>query len=130
MEEPRWVKKTSVLAAHARQISAYGGASGIRDEGLLESALSRPQNLFFYGEGVVDLPSLAAAYAYGLANNHSFVDGNKRTALVVSFLFLAKNGKTTGSTEEDNYSTFMTLAAGELTEDALAGWFLRNLKEL
>lgn len=128
MQEPFWVKKETVLLLHDRQLSEHGGASGVRDEGLLESALGKPQNLFAYGDGKIDLAAMAASYAYGLASNHPCIDGNKRTALVASFLFLRKNGYKVISPEPENYATFLALAAGEISEDELAAWFRQNMK--
>lgn len=104
----------------------HGGPGGVRDPGLLESALSRPRNLFAYSEAAPSLPRLAAAYAKGIAANHPFVDGNKRTAFVVSVTFLALNGLRLTATKEDRVLTFWALAAGDLTEEALATWFERN----
>ena len=127
MQEPGWVSKRSVLALHQRQIAEFGGLNGIRDGGLLDSALGRAQNKLYYGE-TNDMAALAAAYAYGLATNHPFLDGNKRTALVVSFLFLAKNGWGLMSTEAENYDVIYRLAAGELAEEDLAAWFRAHMK--
>lgn len=128
MQEPLWVKKEVILLLHERQLSEHGGGSGVRDMGLLESALGKPQNLFAYSDGQVDLASMAASYAYGIANNHPFVDGNKRTALVASFLFLRKNGFRVMTQETENYSLFFGLAAGEIFEEELAAWFRKNIK--
>ena len=128
MQEPGWVSKRSVLALHQRQIAEFGGPAGICDEGLLDSALARAQNRFLYADDPVDAATLAAAYAFGLASNHPFLDGNKRTALVVSFLFLAKNGHTLVSTEAENYDAIYRLAAGDLSEDELAARFRAHLK--
>ena len=105
---------------HERQIAEPGGDEGIRDAGLLESALQRPLNKFGYDEP--DLFDLAAAYAYGIARNHPFVDGNKRTALVACRTFLLLNGYQLAATREEKYETFLALAAGELDEDGLANW--------
>lgn len=105
---------------HERQLAEHGGGEGIRDAGLLDSALQRPLNKFAYGEP--DLSDLAAAYAYGIARNHPFVDGNKRTALVASLTFLELNGSKTTSTQAENVAVFLALAASELDEDALAAW--------
>ena len=105
---------------HNRQLAEHGGSEGIRDSGLLESALQRPRNKYAYGEP--DLSDLAAAYAYGIARNHPFVDGNKRTALVASLTFLELNGSKMISTQAENVAVFFALAAGELDEDALAAW--------
>lgn len=109
------------LAAHAEQLAEHGGAEGVRDAGGLESALSRPVNLASYGEP--DAAKLAAAYAYGIARNHPFVDGKKRTAAVVSETFLALNGCTLTATDAEVVVAFVALAAGTLAEDELADWF-------
>lgn len=122
----RWLNSREVLAMHARQISEHGGADGVRDLGLLESALARPQNLHAY-EPDADLASLAAAYAFGIAKNHPFVDGNKRTALVAMRIFIILNGGEFIATQEEKYLTVMALAAGDLTEDALAAWIRKHL---
>jgi death-on-curing protein len=118
--EPKWLLSASVVAMHDRQLAEHGGGEGVRDAGLLESALQRPLNKYLYGE--TDLFSLAAAYAYGIARNHPFVDGNKRTALVACRTFLLINGFDIAATGQDKYQTFVALAAGELDEDALAAW--------
>ena len=123
-----WVREDVVVAIHLRQLAEHGGGEGIRDEGLLQSALARPQNLLAYGAPPPDLASLAAAYAYGIARNHPFVDGNKRTALIVSRLFLLLNGANLSATQEEKYSIFLTLAAGELSEEALAKWVRAHLE--
>lgn len=120
----RRVEKPSVLGIHAEQIAHYGGARGVRDDGGLESAISRPQNLAAYEEP--DGFRLAAAYAFGIARNHPFVDGNKRTAFVVAATFLAKNGLTLQASEAEVVLTFLRLAAGDMTEDELARWFRAN----
>lgn len=122
-----WVSIALVRILHDRQVSEHGGAHGIRDEGLLASALARPQNIHAYegGTAAPDIPRLAAAYAYGLSSNHCFIDGNKRTALLVSFLFIEKNGFRVTATEEDAYQTFVRLAAGEISEEDLTAWFRR-----
>jgi death-on-curing protein len=118
-----WIEKRVVLAYHDMQLAEHGGSSGVRDEGLLESALARPQNFAAYASGAPSLCRLAAAYAFGIAKNHPFVDGNKRTALVVAVAFLERNGVTFTATQEDAYLTFYDLAAGRLTEDQLTAWF-------
>lgn len=118
--EPEWLLLESVLAMHERQLAEHGGGEGIRDAGLLDSALQRPLNKFSYGEP--DLCALAAAYAYGIARNHPFIDGNKRTALVASLTFLEINRFTMTSTQAENVTVFLALAAGELDEDGLAAW--------
>lgn len=116
-----WIHEETVTAVHSRQIAEHGGSDGIRDIGLLQSALARPQNLLAYGEGV-DIASLAAAYAFGIAKNHPFIDGNKRTALVVMRTFLAANDADFKASQEDKYITILKLAEGSLEEDELANW--------
>ena len=103
-----------------RQIAEHGGLEGIRDEGLLESALSRPQNLLAYSESPPDMASLAAAYAYGIVKNHPFVDGNKRTAYVVTRTFLRLNGYDLQASSQEKYQIWIDLAIGKLSEDELA----------
>jgi death on curing protein len=125
-----WVREDVVLAVHLRQLAEHGGGEGLRDEGLLQSALARPQNLLAYSAPSPDLASLAAAYAYGIARNHPFVDGNKRTALIVARLFLLLNGMDLVATQEEKYSTFLALAAGELSEENLANWVRQHLASL
>jgi death on curing protein len=110
---------------HEQQIVHFGGGSGLRDEGLLLSALARPENLAVYGEP--DVAALAAAYAFGIARNHPFVDGNKRTALVTAAVFLIENGYELVASEADAVLTALALAAGELTEVALAEWIRGNV---
>ncbi len=127
--EPEWVEEQVVLSYHREQISEHGGGAGVRDMGLLQSALSRPQNAFHYNK-VVSLAKLAACYAFGIAKNHAFIDGNKRTALVVSFAFLELNGYALRSTQEENYFTFLSQAEGNLTQEALADWFESKLYKL
>ena len=112
----------SALAVHDRQLAEHGGGAGIRDEALLESALARPVNRWAYGEDE-DLAALAAAYAFGIARNHPFVDGNKRTAWVFGRLFLALNGVSLRFAAEDAIRIMLALAAGEVSEEALADWF-------
>ncbi len=120
-----WVLEETARAIHSEQLREHGGGDGVRDAGLLQSALARPENLAAYGEP--DAAALAASYAFGLARNHPFVDGNKRTAYVVSELFLALNGYELTASDVDGVVTFMALAAGELTEDQLTDWFRRNI---
>ena len=125
MDEPMWIDKPEVLVAHSRQLAEHGGSDGLRDETLLDSALSKPRNVFAYGSSVT-LPRLAASYAFGLARNHAFIDGNKRTALVVSEGFLRLNGLKIVSTPEEKYFTFLHLADGSLSEDELTTWLTNH----
>ena len=115
----KWVRIDAVLAMHKRQIAEHGGGDGVRDIGLLESALARPQNIAVY-EPDADIARLAAAYAFGIAKNHPFVDGNKRTALVACRTFLILNGYQLNATPTDKYLTFLSLAEGSLSEEDLA----------
>lgn len=116
-----WLRQDVVLALHDEQIAEHGGLSGIRDLALLESALGRPINLAAYGEP--DAADLAAAYAFGLARNHPFSDGNKRTAAVVSLTFLLLNDVQFAIAEAELVVMTMALAAGDLSEDEVARWF-------
>ena len=125
MIEHRWLDREIVLAIHEEQLAQHGGGVGIRDEGLLESALARPQNLAAY-QPDADLSALAAAYAYGIARNHPFIDGNKRTAFVAMELFLIDHGSMLIAEDGDAVLTLLALAAGDLDEDALAEWIRRN----
>jgi death-on-curing protein len=125
--EPVWVRLDAILAAHDDQLAEHGGGTGIRDQGLLESALARPRNLFAYGEA--SLAKLAAAYAFGIARNHPFVDGNKRTALVAAEGFLGLNGFDLTATDVEAVSVFLSLAAGEMTEEQLAAWFEQKIQK-
>lgn len=120
-----WVTLDVAIAAHAEQIVEHGGGEGIRELALLESAMARPQNLAIYGEP--DISDLAASYAYGIARNHPFVDGNKRTAAVVSETFLVLNGSVLLATDAELVVAFIALAAGDLTEDELTAWFREHL---
>ena len=125
MSEPRWLDSTIVLDVHAEQLALFGGAEGVRDLGLLESALARPINKFAYGE--TDLGSLAAAYAFGLARNHPFVDGNKRAAFASIIVFLGLNGIDFDVPPEAATVMILGLAAGEIDEDGLTRWIRDNL---
>ncbi len=123
--EPVWLDANVALAIHERQLAEHGGGIGVRDEGLLESALGRPVNRWAYGED--DLCALAAAYAFGVARNHPFIDGNKRTAWVLARLFLRLNGAVLIFAPEEAIRTVLALAAGELSEAELADWFRGHL---
>jgi death-on-curing protein len=124
MNEPLWVSKKAVLAMHRAQLAEHGGSDGIRDETLLDPALAKPLNVFAYADQP-DIFRLAASYAFGIARNHAFVDGNKRTALVVSLTFLDRNGWDIVAAKEHVYFTFLHLADGSLTEEELAAWFTK-----
>ena len=120
-----WVSLEVALAAHHEQLAEHGGGEGVRDPGMLQSAMARPQNLVACGDP--DVAELAASYAFGIARNLPFVDGNKRTAAVVSETFLMLNGHGLAATDAEVVVTFLALAAGELSEDELAGWFRDHL---
>lgn len=119
--EPVWLDIGVALAVHDRQLAEHGGGEGVRDAAMLESALARPLNRWGYGEG--DRAALAAAYAFGIARNHPFVDGNKRTGWVFARLFLALNGVELRFMPEDAIRVMLALAAGEISEEVLADWF-------
>ena len=121
MSEPRWLAPVHVLAIHSDQIQAHGGAVGLRDRGLLESALERPRNRFRY-EPDSDLSALAAAYGFGIARDHPFLDGNKRVAFQAMYLFLGLNGFRIDAAEEEVVATILALASGKLDETSLAAW--------
>ena len=110
---------------HGEQLAEHGGSDGIRDETLLDSALAKPHNVFAYGDNP-DIFRLAASYAFGIARNHAFIDGNKRTALVVSLTFLDRNGWDIVASKEDTYFTFLHLAEGSLNEEDLTDWFTKQ----
>jgi death-on-curing protein len=119
-----WLSRQLIRAIHDEQLAEHGGATGIRDEGLLESALARPLNRAGYGEP--DAPELAAVYAIGIARNHPFVDGNKRTAFAALFMFLALNGLVFEPPEVDATITVLRLAAGEMQDDEFIAWVRAN----
>ena len=120
-----WIESAIVQAVHDRQLSEHGGAEGVRDQGALESAIARPRNLAAYGEP--DAAALAAAYAFGIARNHPFVDGNKRSAWVTARLFLAANNRKLSFDRDEATMTVQALAAGELSEDELAEWLRQRI---
>jgi death-on-curing protein len=124
MSEPEWLDTTIVLDVHAEQLALFGGAEGVRDLGLLESALARPLNKFAYGE--TDLAALAAAYAFGIARNHPFVDGNKRAAFASIIVFLGLNEIDFDVPPEAATAIILSLAAGEVSEESLARWIRDN----
>ncbi len=124
MTEPRWLDTNIVLDVHAEQLALFGGADGIRDLGLLESALARPINKF--GDGESDLAVLAAAYAFGIARNHPFVDGNKRAAFASIIVLLGLNGFDFDVPPEQATAIILALAAGEVSEESLTRWIRDN----
>ena len=128
MTEPEWLELGIVLDFHAEQLALFGGPDGIRDLGLLESALARPQNKLAYGE--TDLAALAASYGFGIARNHPFVDGNKRTALASMIVFLNLNEFALAASQEAATVIVLALAAGEIGEDVLARWIADNIRPL
>ena len=117
--------KPEVLIAHSIQLAEHGGSKGIRDATLFDSALAKPRNLFAHPDSI-GLPRLAASYAFGIARNHAFIDGNKRTALVLSEGFLRVNGMKVVSTPEEKYFTFLHLADGSVSEEELTAWFTEH----
>lgn len=127
MDAVNWLRIVDVLGAHTKVIEFSGGSDGLRDIGLLESALARPQNLAAYAPDT-PLTRLAAAYGFGIAANHPFVDGNKRTAFIAVALFLDINGVQLDTSEEDKYVTMMSLAAGDLNEQAFAEWLNQHTR--
>lgn len=124
-KEHVWLDSRIAHAIHERQLAEHGGGIGVRDEGALESALSRPVNRWAYGED--ELVALAAAYAFGIARNHPFADGNKRTAWIMARLFLMANGVEIVFDKIEAINTVLALAAGELSEDELADWFRQRV---
>ena len=124
MTEPEWLDIEIMLDVHAEQLALFGGPDGVRDSGLLESALARPINKFAYGE--TDLASLAAAYAFGVAKNHPFVDGNKRVVFASLIVFLGLNGIDFAPLPEAATAIMLSLAAGEVSEESLARWIRDN----
>ncbi len=127
MKEPVWLLRSVIEAVHDAQLVEHGGAAGLRDAGLLESTLARPINLHHYGE--TDPYVLAAAYAFGIARNHPFVDGNKRTALLAAYVFLRINGRHLTADEASAAANMLAVAAGELTEAELADWLRGNARK-
>ena len=126
MNEPKWLRKDMVLALHAISVAEFGGSAGIRDDGLLESALDRPKNLFAYGDNP-SIFELAAAYCVGIVKNHPFLDGNKRAGVLTIRAFLRLNGHLFEPSEAEEVVMIMALAAGKADEEALAGWISENV---
>ncbi len=117
-----WLERALILAMHDRQLAEHGGSSGVRDENLLESALARPQQLQTYGDPPPDLADLAASLAYGLARNHPFVDGNKRTAAVACETFIELNGGTLTADDVELFPVYLAVAEGKLGVEDFAAW--------
>ena len=122
MIEPQWVRLDVVLAIHTAQLAEHGGLDGLRDRNGLESALASPRNLFAYGNPTPDIAAMAAQYAFAIACNQVFLDGNKRTALVVSRMFLLLNGCNLIASQDSKYQTMMKLANGQINIDQMADW--------
>ena len=127
--EPTWLTRRILDVLHDAQICEHGGTAGVRDEGLLESALARPRQKWAYAE-TPDVATLAAAYVFGLAKNHGYVDGNKRVAFMSAYVFLGLNGHDLTASEADVATTVERAAAGHITEAELADWFRTNLSNL
>ena len=123
-----WIPKATVFGLHARSLSGFGGAGGVRDDGLLESALARPENLAAYQKP--NIFDLAAAYAFGLVRNHPFVDGNKRAAFLTCALFLELNGRDFSAAEPDATAVMLAFAAGEVSEAEFSAWLKANSRRL
>jgi len=123
-----WISRALALAIHERQLAEHGGDTGVREEALLESALARPQQLYAYGDPPPDLAALAASLAFGLARNHPFVDGNKRTAAVACELFIGLNDAVLQASNIELYPVYYALAEGTLTEAEFADWLRPRLR--
>jgi death-on-curing protein len=129
MTEPVWVEKAALLLLHGKSLARFGGLEGIRDEGLLDSALARPQNAFHY-DGLRDIAGFAASYAFGLAKNHPFADGNKRAAFMAVGLFLGTNGWELDANPAEAIRAVLALAGGEIGEGDFAAWLRLHIKPL
>jgi death-on-curing protein len=127
MSEPVWLNRRALELLHSESIAEHGGADGLRDEGLFESALARPQNLLAY-EGVTEPARLAASYAFGLAKNHAFVDGNKRIAFIAAALFLRLNGYRLVADQAEATLVMLSVASGAFSESELAEWIRKHVK--
>jgi death-on-curing protein len=128
VEEPRWPREDVVRAIHRRQLAEHGGRDGVRDPGLLDSALARPRQLLAYSDPPPDLAALAAAYGFGILRNQPFVGGNKRTALVVLRTFLKLNGRDLVASQEEKYQAILHVAEGSLSEEEFAEWIRAHLE--
>ncbi len=126
MKEPAWLTREVILATHEELLALFGGLSGIRDDGLLRSALARPQQLLAYENA--DIFRLATAYSYGIVKNHPFIDGNKRTGFMAAYIFLEINGEKFAATEEEVVIETMALAAGKRTEEQYAVWLEKSCR--
>lgn len=124
MTEPVWLLRSVVEAVHDAQLAEHGGLSGLRDPGLLESALARPRNSYSYGE--TDIRTLAASYAFGIVRNHPFADGNKRMAFLATYVFLRLNGWRMTATEAEATTIILSLATGQMSESDFATWLCNN----
>ena len=129
IHEPKWINKRALLLLHEESLAMFGGARGLRDEALLDSALARPLNQFSY-DANTDLAALAASYGYGIAKNHAFIDGNKRAAFLSVGLFLLSNEKRFHADPADAVQTMLALAAGEFDEKEFAGWIRSRIKPI
>jgi len=125
-----WIDRALALAIHDRQLAEHGGASGVRDEGLLESALARPRQILSYADRAADLADLAGALAYGLARNPPFVDANKRTAIVACETFIDLNGGTLDAEDAELFPLVLALADGRLTAEEFAAWLRTHLRAM
>jgi death-on-curing protein len=127
VKAPQWVLRETVLAAHDHSLAQFGGGAGLRDEGMLDSAIAKPLNLFAYGNP--SLFELAASVAHGIVKNHPFIDGNKRTGFIVAVVFIELNGYAFRASEVDAALKTLALAAGEVSEAAFSDWLKLNSKE-
>ena len=130
MSEPTWINLRAIKAFHDRQINEHGGLPGLRDEGLLLSALSRPENAYHCSDPKPDAAELAAAYGFGFAKNYPFNDANKRTALIAMRLFLRLNGYDLAASPEDKYKMIIRVAASNISENELAQWVRKHLEKM
>ncbi len=129
-QEPEWLEEATVHLFHQRQLAEHGGIPGMRDENMFLSALAKPQQLWCYGSPPPDLCQLAAAYAFGLAKNHPFLDGNKRTAAIACETFLILNGREFTIGEDQKYTAYLALAAGDISEETFCAWLREHTREL
>jgi death-on-curing protein len=130
MDEPRWLKESVVESIHQRQLAEHGGMAGVRDRGLLSSALARPRNLFAYTRPSPDIAALDASYAFGVIKNHPFVDGNKRTGYVLCRTFLRMNGFDIKATDIEKYQAVIAAADGSMSEEQFTEWLRSKVIEV